>query len=284
MTLVTGRLNVNGFSLFYEIRGSGRILILIPGINGSAVVFKNLATHLSVQFKVVTYDRRGFHRSHPLDGSSVQAPASLLAANGQDVCSLIEHISPSKSAIVLGVSGGAAIAIEALKYNPEVVQRLVLHEPTIFSLFEQEAQESMRPWIQETLDLLNEAGPIAAAQAFLPLVPNEADQIALRAAPFYLQILEVAVEGLGYFFHNELEKVFEYNLDLDLLKRHQSKLCLLQGTESDLYINVRPVEMISETLGFPIMLNVGGHSGYITHGEVFARDFITLMEGERVSL
>src|SRR6266702_1245596 len=56
-------LNVPGVQLFYEVSGSGPLLILIPGARGDGAVFRPLAHHLSAQYQVVTYDRRGFSRS-----------------------------------------------------------------------------------------------------------------------------------------------------------------------------------------------------------------------------
>ena len=60
-------LKVPGAQLSYEVSGSGPILILIPGARGDGEVFRPLAHHLSSQYQVVIYDRRGFSQSS-LDG------------------------------------------------------------------------------------------------------------------------------------------------------------------------------------------------------------------------
>ena len=60
-------LKVPSAQLYYEVSGNGPLLILIPGARGEGEVFRPLAHHLSAQYQVVTYDRRGFSRSS-LDG------------------------------------------------------------------------------------------------------------------------------------------------------------------------------------------------------------------------
>jgi pimeloyl-ACP methyl ester carboxylesterase len=58
-----GNLDVPGTRLHYETYGSGPLLLMVPGANGSADAFKAVAEHLAEQHTVVTYDRRGFSRS-----------------------------------------------------------------------------------------------------------------------------------------------------------------------------------------------------------------------------
>lgn len=54
---------VPGARLYYETRGTGPLLLLIPGANGDANLFPPLADLLAAEFTVVTYDRRGYTRS-----------------------------------------------------------------------------------------------------------------------------------------------------------------------------------------------------------------------------
>ncbi|MFT0564693.1 alpha/beta fold hydrolase, partial [Bacillus cereus] len=59
-----GTLQVLGASIYYEVRGSGPILLLIHGGGGDADKFHNIADHLAKWYTVVTYDRRGHSRSN----------------------------------------------------------------------------------------------------------------------------------------------------------------------------------------------------------------------------
>lgn len=62
---------------------------MIPGASGAADPFHMTAEHLSAQFTVVLYDRRGFSRS-VLDGP--QDYGRRLATDADDVRRLIEHL------------------------------------------------------------------------------------------------------------------------------------------------------------------------------------------------
>ena len=59
-------LRVPGASLYYEVRGSGPVLLLIGAGAADAASFNGIAVHLADQYTVVSYDRRGYSRS-PLD-------------------------------------------------------------------------------------------------------------------------------------------------------------------------------------------------------------------------
>ena len=63
-------LKVPGAHLYYEVRGSGPVLLLMPGGPADATGFRRIADELAAHHTVVTYDPRGLSRSKlesPLD-------------------------------------------------------------------------------------------------------------------------------------------------------------------------------------------------------------------------
>ena len=62
-----GTLEVPGASLHYEVRGSGPVLLVIPGMPADAGFYAVLTRRLAASFTVVAYDPRGMSRSR-LDG------------------------------------------------------------------------------------------------------------------------------------------------------------------------------------------------------------------------
>ena len=68
-------LRVPGAQIHYEIRGSGALMVMVPGANGEAGAFEGVAQHLAAHYTVVTYDRRGFSRSL-LEGPRTTSAAS----------------------------------------------------------------------------------------------------------------------------------------------------------------------------------------------------------------
>src|SRR6516165_1107313 len=123
-------LNVPSAQLYYEVSGSGPLLLLIPGASGTAESFRPLASHLISQYQVVTYDRRGFSRSS-LDGP--QNYDHRLATDADDVRRLIEHLT-DQPATVFGSSSGAIVALEVVSRSPEPVQTVVAHEPPVVKI------------------------------------------------------------------------------------------------------------------------------------------------------
>ncbi|MGH2758351.1 MAG: alpha/beta fold hydrolase, partial [Actinomycetota bacterium] len=60
-------LKVPGATLYHEVRGSGPVLLAIPGGPTDAGLFTGFAEYLADRYTVVTYDPRGHSRS-TLDG------------------------------------------------------------------------------------------------------------------------------------------------------------------------------------------------------------------------
>src|SRR5690348_11186281 len=71
-TMRTETLEVPGASLYYEVRGSGPVLLLMPGGPADATTFRRMEDRLAADYTVVTYDPRGLSHSieqEPLDDS-----------------------------------------------------------------------------------------------------------------------------------------------------------------------------------------------------------------------
>src|SRR5438552_17833570 len=65
-------LEVPGASVYYEVRGSGPVLLLMPGGPADATTFRQMENDLASRYTVVTYDRRGLSHSkvtEPIDDS-----------------------------------------------------------------------------------------------------------------------------------------------------------------------------------------------------------------------
>ncbi|QXJ26757.1 alpha/beta hydrolase [Actinomadura graeca] len=136
----TRTLKVPGATLYYEVRGSGPVLLLICGGIYDAAGYAGLAGLLADRYTVVTYDRRGNSRS-PLDGPpepqrvEVHADdASRLLAeigNGPATRGTTLHTGPAH---VFGNSSGAIIGLELAARHPEQVRTVVAHEPPFLGL------------------------------------------------------------------------------------------------------------------------------------------------------
>ncbi|QDZ01995.1 alpha/beta hydrolase [Nitratireductor mangrovi] len=122
--LTTATLKVTGASLHYEVRGSGPLLVIIPGGPQDAGVFAELAERLADRYRVVAFDLRGNSRSS-FDGPAVDLDVDVHA---DDVARLIEELGGG-SAYIFGTSGGAQIGLNLAARHPGKVKVLVAHEP-----------------------------------------------------------------------------------------------------------------------------------------------------------
>ena len=68
MEVTSGKVAVNGVELYYEVKGTGpNVIVCIPGALETTDSFINQAEHFGslAQYKIVTYDPRGFGKSRP---------------------------------------------------------------------------------------------------------------------------------------------------------------------------------------------------------------------------
>src|SRR5438876_8113367 len=106
--MTTERLEVPGASLYYEVRGSGPVLLMMPGGPADAGAFRRIAENLASDYTVVTYDPRG------LSHSTLEAPVQderIVEIFADDVHRLLTATATAP-AFVFASSGGAVIGLE----------------------------------------------------------------------------------------------------------------------------------------------------------------------------
>jgi len=106
--------------LYYETRGAGEPLVLIPGFASGAWSWGWQADGLSSDFQVITFDPRGVSRS-TLNGEKTVTILSI----ADDVSELLDRLEID-AAHVLGISFGGFVAQEFALMYPSRLKRLVL--------------------------------------------------------------------------------------------------------------------------------------------------------------
>jgi pimeloyl-ACP methyl ester carboxylesterase len=154
----TGTVQVNEASLYYEVRGSGPALLMIPGATGDAGHFARVAPLLAKTYTVVTYDRRGNSRS------PFNEPTSL-AQQADDAAELLRSLRLSP-AMVFGTSGGAIIALKLALERPEVCRGVIVHEPPFLNVLPN-AEEAGKAFQLAVERALKENGPKGAMEMFI---------------------------------------------------------------------------------------------------------------------
>jgi len=154
--ITTATLKVPGASLYYEVAGSGQVLLMIPGAPADAGIFAPIATALADRYTVVSYDWRGSSRS-PTDEPPGDLPAGVpMQLQADDAADLIAAVA-ERPAYVLGCSGGALVGLELVTRHPELVDTLVAHEPPAMNLLPDAA--AWRAAFQEVHETYRRDGP-----------------------------------------------------------------------------------------------------------------------------
>lgn len=114
-----------GATLYYEVRGEGQPLLLIPGGGGDAGFYTHVVDRLADTYQVITYDRRGNSRS------KWDAPHHVeISQQAGDAAAILRTVK-AKNAHVFGNSSGAIVAMELATQYPEMLDKVIAHEPPV---------------------------------------------------------------------------------------------------------------------------------------------------------
>lgn len=260
-------LDVPGARLYYETRGAGPLLILVPGANGDGTVFGALADRLAPSHTVVTYDRRGFTRSALI---GAQDYARRLATDADDVARLIQHLGDTP-ATVLGSSSGAVVALQLVLDHPGVIDAVVAFEPAAMRLLPD--GDEWITFFHELYLSYRQHGPEPALRTFrertFPAIDHDVMGRARHSdAPF-------GSANATYWFERELRQYTSAEFDITVLRRAAARIIPAAGRACAGYPNHTVSRQLAQALGRELLELPGGHVGYVTDTDGFAT---TLLE------
>ena len=264
-------LTVSGAHLFYEVAGSGPLLVLIPGASGTGESFRPLIPHLIAHYRVVIYDRRGFSKS-VLDAP--QDYAHRLATDADDVRRLIEKLS-NQPARVFGSSSGAIVALEVLRQYPERIQNIVAHEPPAVSFLPDAA--TWVAFFDRIYDSSSKNGiPKAMHQFVSMVVGKEEHQVIERAMT--QQVNEYTKANAAYWMEHELRQYPRIELDLAVLVAHARQILLVGGRDAQDKVSYQSSKALARQLGLTMVDVPGGHIGFMTSPAEFAKELMKVLK------
>lgn len=111
--------DVNGLTMYYELRGDGPPLVLILGLAAGVDEFTSVIDSLARHFRVLAFDNRGAGRTDKPD-----SPYTI-EMMADDTIGLMRAVAVTKAHVV-AISMGGRIAIELVSRRPDLVDRLAL--------------------------------------------------------------------------------------------------------------------------------------------------------------
>ncbi|HEX3794114.1 MAG TPA: alpha/beta hydrolase [Acidimicrobiales bacterium] len=271
--LTSHTVDVPGARLYYEVQGSGPVLMLIghPMDSGG---FALLAPLLAQDYTVVTYDPRGFARS-TIDDPTQDGEPDVLADDVRRVLEAVGH----EPAHVFGSSGGAVTGLALVARFPGHVATLVAHEPPVALLLPDAAEVAeVRAGFHDIYETYREGGIGAAWQKFgaltgMTMGPSADDSVAEAEAEAEADAVPPSAEEMASsrrFFEHGLLTIALYQPDLAALQAAPTRLIVAGGVASKGELPQRTALALAERLGSPMMDFPGGHVGFITEPHEFA--------------
>ncbi len=247
-------LKVPGAALYHEVRGSGSVLLCIPGGPVDAGVFARMAAQLEDRYTVVTYDPRGHSRS------TIDAPeTATIEVHADDAARLLDAVG-SEPAFVLGSSGGASIGLELVTRHAELVSTLVAHEPPVMELLPD--KERWRSTFKEIVDTYRNEGVFPAMEKFGKAVEEggpkyEPGEPTREMAEMFARI----GANLELFLAHEITSIGGYVPDVDALKASPTRIVVAGGKTSGEQGAYRAAVALADRLGGELTYFEGGHGG-----------------------
>ena len=267
---VVSRLAVPGAMLHVEARGTGPTLLLIPGGPQDAGVFDQLARTLASEFTVVSFDPRCNSRSscedmeHDLQvGTHADDAAAVIKAVGQG------------SAFVFGTSGGAQVGLDLAARHPDLVRRLVAHEPPAMMLLDEpEAHLAADRALQDTYC---RDGVEAAMAQFFGMNGLDTGGDAESGAPPEAEMPPEGDETMGrvmgnfeYWLAHGMIPLSTFRPDINTLRMGRPGVVVALGEDSAELPIAQMTLALARSLGVEAVAMPGDHFGFEVDPESFA--------------
>jgi pimeloyl-ACP methyl ester carboxylesterase len=275
----TDILEVPGANLYYELRGSGPVLLLVCGGVYDAAGYAGLAEQLADRYTVVTYDRRGNSRS-PLTGPVGPQRIEVHGDDAHRVLAAVGVTGGGERADVFGNSSGAIIGLELAARHPEQVRTVVAHEPPLFELLPD--REYWRAMARDVDNAFRTGGGVAAAGEILttrlamnsgaddeervpgggdaPPVPGGGDAPQGQPDPETLEMLARFEKNMAFFLGYEVPSFAGYVPDLAALRG--SRVIPAVGERSVGEPPYRAAFAVAERIGTTPAVFPGDHGGF----------------------
>jgi len=280
-------LDVPGASLYYEVRGSGPVLLMMPGGPADATTFRQIENDLAKRYTVVTYDPRTYSHSvlkEPVEDSRmVQVFADdvhrLLKRVAGDALSKSQPGAEGQKSCIFASSGGATIALDLIARHAEQIDTVILHEPPSPSLLPDKAKA--RAGFDDVCETCEKEGLFPAMQKFMVLVGVQGGppQLDHEPTPEEKEQQALMMGNMNYFFGRYIRNIGRYEPDLDAVAKAQCRVIGAVGEESDEATQLACAggKRVAQIAGSEPVVFPGDHGGFNGKPKEFAAKLIEVL-------
>ncbi|NEC63523.1 alpha/beta hydrolase [Streptomyces sp. SID9727] len=259
-------LDTDGATLYYEVRGTGPLLLIAQSGEGDAGRSTDLASHLVDRYTVVSYDRRGLSRSTLAD----PAQGVTMEQHADDVHRLLARLT-DEPALMLGCSMGAAIGLHLAVAHPGQLRTLVAHDPVSPSLLPAGPRTAHAAELIHLQQVHREGGLGAALPEIARVLGIDPARQETEPDLTPMPLTPERAANFGFFIARDFTAVVEAELDQEALRTSPVRIVPAGGavTSPDVFVAQcahRLADLVGrETVAFP-----GGHNGNTTHPRAYA--------------
>ncbi|WP_329269418.1 alpha/beta hydrolase [Streptomyces sp. NBC_01451] len=254
----------------YDVRGSGPVLLIVPGGAGHPMGLENPTTLLSEHFTVVTYDPLGL--AHGRLGEPVEEQRVEWWSDG--AARVLDAVLPEdESAYVFGTSAGAVAALDLASRHPGRLRHVVAHEPPVVTVLPD--AERQRAMFTEVRDTYRARGVEAASarmtagleERALPQRDLDKESGATDQPP---SPSDESATPMAISLTRVLVPFTSYTPDLTALSASSPRLTVAMGIDSAGQLLHRTATVLARRTGSAARQFPGGHLGLLTHPVEFA--------------
>ncbi|MEU6646565.1 alpha/beta hydrolase [Saccharomonospora sp. NPDC046836] len=260
--VTTGTLGVPDARLYYEVRGTGPLVLLV-GAPMDAQAFEPLATLLAADHTVLTTDPRGINRSQVDDPDRDSTPEM----RADDLARLLTHVDAGP-ATVLGSSGGAVSVLALAQARPELVHTVIAHEPPLSELLDDRAE--LRAKTEDIIAAHLAGDVLGAARKFLEVanivLPDEVIEQMFGGERTPQQIADDHFQ-----YAHMLRPTTRWAPDIAALRSAPARIVVGIGEQSGGQLCERTSIALATALGIEPTLFPGDHIGFAEVPDRFAQ-------------
>jgi len=277
-TFKTATLTVPGADIYYEVRGSGPVLLLMPGGPADATTFRKMENDLARSYTVVTYDPRGLSHSKmtaPLDD------VRMVEVFADDAHRLLRKVAAGAKSCIYASSGGATISLELAVRHGDELETVIVHEPPT-PAFMSDPPATLAA-MEDVTETCNTVGLFPAMQKFMKLVgiegggppPQSQGEPTAEEREAQAQMMR----NMEFFFGRYIRNLARYRPDIAALKSCPCRIVPAVGEDSKGQLAHNGGLGLAAQLGVEPAVFPGGHGGFDEKPAEFAARIREVLAG-----